>query len=153
MTGALPEISLVDVHQEIIELKDLFRRRLLEDRDKKRLIDQLQDKLADKGPFREYMHPVVHQLALLIDRIDGYDGPDTDFSVSIRDELLDVLAGQGVHEVPTDVLFDPGHHEMVAAERRADLPHHTITTVQGRGFSHGGWVFRPARVVVSVEPD
>ncbi|GAA3219461.1 nucleotide exchange factor GrpE [Actinocorallia longicatena] len=152
MTEGPPEIALSDVHQELIELKDLFRRRLLEDRDKKRLIDQLQDKLADQGPFREYLQPVVHQLALLIDRIDGYEGPDAEFATSVRDELLETLLGHGVQQVPTDILFHPGCHEMVAAEPSEELPHHTITLVRGRGFAHGSWVFRPARVVVSVVP-
>ncbi|NJQ07968.1 nucleotide exchange factor GrpE [Streptomyces lonarensis] len=166
--------------ERIDALAALFERRILDDRDKRRLLDEARD-----GPYRQYLHPMVHRLALLVDRLDreaggvaapgdpeavdqgrGGAGPSTagetagaggidpseevaDLARSVRDELLDALAAHGVREIRTTGPFDPARQEAVSVDRDSGADPGTVTAVVRRGFAHGDWVFRPARVTVA----
>lgn len=147
------EGSLADVARAVAELKDLFVRRLFEDKDKRRLIDSLLTQLdAERNPFRQHLHPAVREIALVIDRADDYEGPDPQFAGSVRDELIELLERLGVLQVQTDGLFDPARHEMAATVQDLSRPDRDIVRVLARGFAHGDWLFRPARVVVNLLP-
>lgn len=143
--------DLGELTREVYELKDLFVRRLFEDRQKQQLIDGLGRRLeqAEGGLFRQYLEPLVHEIALLIDRIDGYAGADPEFAASVSGELLEILTRYGVREVSCTGAFDPACHEVVATIVDETLPVRTIVGRRARGYAHGEWVFRPARVVVS----
>jgi hypothetical protein len=166
--------------ERIDALAALFERRILDDRDKRRLLDEARD-----GPYRQYLHPMVHRLALLVDRLDreaggvaapgdpeavdqGRDGAGpsaagetagagdadpseevADLARSVRDELLDALAAHGVREIRTTGPFDPARQEAVSVDRDSGADPGTVTAVVRRGFAHGDWVFRPARVTVA----
>ncbi|MGH3096644.1 MAG: nucleotide exchange factor GrpE [Streptosporangiales bacterium] len=142
----------VDVVNRLDELRDLFQRRLLDDRGKREAIETLREELrqAKDGPFREFLEPLIHGLALVIDRLDRYDGADPQFVRSVRDELLDVLARHGVTQVEADV-FDPDRHEAVASAATGGAPAGRVVELRRRGFAHGSRVFRPAQVVVTME--
>lgn len=140
------------VEARLDELTDLFRRRLLDDRDKRRMLDDALDRVraAEAGPFRQYLHPVVAGLALVLDRLDSYEGADPDFAASVRDELLDVLGRHGVTPVAADGPVDLGRHEVVAVEGAPDVAGPMeVTRLVRRGFEHAGWVFRPAQVIAA----
>ncbi|NJQ17108.1 nucleotide exchange factor GrpE [Streptomyces bohaiensis] len=184
--GAAREPGLAE---RIDALAALFERRILDDRDKRRLLDEARD-----GPYRQYLHPLVHRLALLIDRLDreaggiaptgpqdtgaapgtaggaeagapasgsartGADHADdgetgnevaVGLARSVRDELLDALAAHGVREVRTTGPFDPARQEAVSVDRDSGAEPGSVTAVVRRGFAHGDWVFRPARVTVA----
>lgn len=144
------------IEARLDELTDLFRRRLLDDRDKRRMIDEALERAraAEVGPFRQFLHPVVAGLALVVDRLDAYQGPDPDFAGSIRDELLDVLGRQGVTEVASTGPVDLTRHEVVAVEGEAAQGGPAeIARVVRRGFQHADWVFRPAQVVAATSVD
>jgi molecular chaperone GrpE (heat shock protein) len=148
MTGDAPDDPVV---QRLDQLLDLFQRRLLEDKTSRRILAELTERTqrAEAGLFREHLHPLVVQLARIIDRLDRHDGPDVEFALSIRDELLDALAVHGVVEVDTAGEFDPARHEAVEVssdERAADR---AVTALLRRGYRHGDWVFRPAQVAVN----
>lgn len=167
--------------ERIDALAALFERRILDDRDKRRLVDEARD-----GPYRQYLHPMVHRLALLVDRLDreaggvaapvgpeavdrgreaagpsaaagesaGAGGTDAseavaDLARSVRDELLDALAAHGVREIRAVGPFDPARQEAVSVDRDSGADPGTVTAVVRRGFAHGDWVFRPARVTVA----
>lgn len=134
-------------------LADLFRRRLQDDRVKSRALDELSEQLrvATEGPFRQYLHPLVRGLALVIDRLDGYAGADPGFVTSVRDEMLGVLEDQGVDQTPVLGAFDPRVHEAVQMVQTGAPPGSVVQVVR-RGWRHGDWVFRPAQVVVAA-PD
>lgn len=148
--------ALSNIETRLDELTDLFRRRLFDDRDKRRMIDEAQERAraAEAGPFRQFLHPLVAGLALMIDRLDSYQGPDPDFAASIRDELLDVLSRHGVVPVPSAGPVDLTRHEVVAVEGPVvpDGPME-ITRVVRRGFQHDDWVFRPAQVFAAPPAD
>ncbi|WP_130799712.1 nucleotide exchange factor GrpE [Streptomyces otsuchiensis] len=145
-------------HAELLDRLDvltgLFERRILDDREKRRQVEELRD-----GPFRQHLHPLVHRLALLIDRLDQEaDGaqPDEDAPVaperalarSVRDELLEALAAHGVREIAGEGPFDPVCQEAAEVVRDSSAEPGTVDRVVRRGFAHGDWVFRPARVAV-----
>jgi len=138
------------------ELTDLFRRRLLDDRDKRRMVDEAQERAraAEVGPFRQFLHPVVVGLALVVDRLDSHEGPDAEFAASVRDELLDVLDRHGVGTVAATGQVDLTRHEVVGVEGEA-APDGSmeVARVVRRGFQHADWVFRSAQVVATAPND
>jgi len=155
MTG--PEARVAEPGEDLViarldMLADLFRRRLQDDRVKATAIDELASQLraAEVGHFRQVLHPLVRRLALVVDRLDGCAGADSDFVSSVRDEILDVLLDHGVRsiEADRDSAFDPRMQEAVGTEPTGAAPG-TVIRVVRRGFAHGDWVFRPAQVVVS----
>lgn len=148
--------GLSAIEARLDELTDLFRRRLLDDKDKRRLIDDAHERLraAEVGPFRQFLHPVVTGLALVVDRLDAYQGADPDFAASIRDELVDLLGRHGVLPIRDSGPVDPLLHEVVAVVG-AQTTQLVVSRVVRRGFQHACWVFRPAQVVAGplLEPD
>ncbi|HOS43323.1 MAG TPA: nucleotide exchange factor GrpE [Armatimonadota bacterium] len=48
--------------------------------------------------------------------------------------------------------FDPMFHDAVASVTTADVPDHTITSEVQRGYLKNGDAFRPAKVVVAMQP-
>jgi molecular chaperone GrpE (heat shock protein) len=146
--------GLSAIEARLDELTDLFRRRLLDDKDKRRLIDEAHEhfRTAGAGPFRQFLHPMVTALALVVDRLDAYQGADPDFVGSIRDELLDVLGRHGVLPVQDAGPVDPLRHEVVAVEGE-HAAQMVVSRVVRQGFQHGGWVFRPAQVVAAPLPE
>ncbi|MGA9762436.1 MAG: nucleotide exchange factor GrpE [Gaiellaceae bacterium] len=66
----------------------------------------------------------------------------------VHRQLSDVLAREGLEEIPTDVPFDPHVHEALAAIP-SEAEEGTILEVVQRGYLLGDRVLRPARVVVA----
>lgn len=68
-------------------------------------------------------------------------------------ELEKFLEGVGVKRIPAKgEEFDPAKHEAVHVEEREDLPDATIIEELVPGYEFGGFVLRPAQVVVSKRP-
>lgn len=141
-----------DVVRRLDELKDLFTRRLLDDRQKRATIEALQEELARvrQGLAAEYLTPLAREIALVVDRLDRYAGPDPEFASSVGAELVDLLDRHGVTEVPADGEFDPQRHEAVDTSADPELPDGRVVEVQRRGFAHHAAVLRPTQVVVNV---
>jgi molecular chaperone GrpE len=66
----------------------------------------------------------------------------------VHRQLSEVLAKEGLEEIPTDIPFDPHVHEALAAIPSA-ADEGTILEVVQRGYLLGDRVLRPARVVVA----
>ncbi|ONI71030.1 nucleotide exchange factor GrpE [Actinosynnema sp. ALI-1.44] len=147
-----PADATSEIKRSLDELADLFRRRLLDDRDKRQVITDYAERLqrAEVGAFRQYLQPIAHALALVVDRLDQYDGADPEFAGSVRDELLDILHRHGVRLIPGDGQFNPLHHEAVGTHHDPQRPDRSVVSLLRRGYLHGEWVFRPAQVVVNV---
>lgn len=62
--------------------------------------------------------------------------------------LADILAREGLVEVPSEGLFDP-HTQEALLSQPSEAPEGTVIQVLQRGYSLGDRVLRPARVVVS----
>ena len=145
--------ELAEITRRLDELTDLFVRRLSDDRARRAAVAELSEKLhqAELGPFRQYLQPFVHGLALVVDRLDRYEGADPEFAASIRAELLELLASHGVRQVAVGDAFDPAGHEAVEVRHDPDAPAGAVLEVRRAGFAHGSWAFRPAQVVVNAD--
>jgi molecular chaperone GrpE len=143
--------QLATLTEEVAQLRDLFQRRLLDDKAKNRLYDELYEQLtvARGGLAEQLLTPLFHELLLVIDRIAS---PNHDGDVvleSITEELLELLARRNVHRVPVMSTFDPSIHEAVRAEPRDDQAPGTILEVLRPGYLHSTNLLRAERVVVA----
>ena len=147
MTGSSD--NLADICRRLDELTNLFRRRLLDDREKRQTIDLLRAQLEESERARavEALRPLVTRLAQVVDRLEA-EGPfGSDLFQSIAEELRDVLASIGVHAVAVEGEVDTRRHEILAVEDGVG-PVMTISQVIRGGFEKDGVVIRPAQVTV-----
>jgi molecular chaperone GrpE (heat shock protein) len=145
-----PMSQLAGLAGQLDQLQDLFRRRLLDDRDKRQLIDALSAKVdhLEKARAAEAERPLVTRIALVIDRIEGRRPPDeSGFLSSIADELIDVLEAMGVTPIPVTEAFDARKHEVVRVEGGSG-DGLRVTAVLRRGYEKSGVILRPAQVAV-----
>lgn len=154
-SGAAGEVfgELATLSARIDELTDLFRRRLSDDRDKRRLIETLmsQVQFAQSGLTQQILLPLVRELLLVVDRAHSLHD---EHASSVGDELLESLSRYGVEPLPADGSFDPAIHEATrsvptAGGARAG----EIAAVERRGFRLGDAVVRVARVSVYTDAE
>lgn len=141
------------IEERLQYLQGLFQRKLLEDRAKNELVDALtkslreRDALDSGAAFRD----LFREALVALDRLRE-QAPDRELVESVHDELLDVFARRGLEPVATDGRADPGKHEVVGTiPATAELPAGRIVAVERDGFTLGGRLLRPARVVVAAE--
>lgn len=148
----MEEELLQKTFDEVAALKDLFMRRLMEDKVKSVAIIQLKDnndalikQLSDKS-----IQSFVKEILLVIDRIDAQDELD-DMTLSVKEELLEVLARREIVPMPDSDVFDPSLHN-AAGTVEADETHveKSIVKVIKKGYMREDKVFRPAEVIVAV---
>ncbi|MGN6606306.1 MAG: nucleotide exchange factor GrpE [Jatrophihabitans sp.] len=139
--------------EEVTQLRDLFSRRLLDDRAKTRMLDALQEQLdqANGALARELLAPLAAELLLVVDRIDAMDAAGDDLA-SVRTELLEILERRGVRPIEPHERFDPALDE-VAETVAADgaNPAGAIVRTVRAGYRLEGRLVRPARVVVAAD--
>lgn len=148
----LDSVTLEDVAAEVASLRDLLQRRLLEDRAKGRLYDELHEQVefARRELGRIYLRPLYAELLLVIDRLRQMDEePQT---ASALEELEEVLRRRDVRRAPEPEWFDPAHHEAVQTEHSESTPSGAVVSVLRNGYLMGDEVLRPALVVVSSGP-
>jgi molecular chaperone GrpE len=142
---------------EVAELRDLFQRRLLDDRSKQQLYDELYRQLqfAQKGLVDQFIAPLVRELLLVLDRIDALRADSrseqTDLLLeSVRDELVEVLTRRGLRVVHADgERFDPSKHEAVGRIEVTDPDQvGQVIEVRRPGYVLEERLLRPAQVVV-----
>ncbi len=72
----------------------------------------------------------------------------------VYQELLSVFERHGIRPIDSDnQVFDPAYHEAVAQEEREDLPPGRVVRTLQRGYMFHDRLLRPAKVVVSKEPE
>lgn len=134
--------ALNDLSQDVKGLKDLFTRRLMNDRQKNEMIQGL-----EKGAAHAYVEPVAHDLILLLDRIEGEEDV---LMRSVQEELLEILERQGICEIGTEGAFDPKFHRAVKAETEEGIEQIRIIQKVRKGYMFYDKVMRPADVIVAV---
>lgn len=147
-------IRTPDVLEEITHLRDLFQRRLLEDKAKNRLYDELYDQLAlaRGGLADQLLAPIFRELLLVIDRVEGLAQDGDVVLESIAHELLELLERHAVLPVPRRPEFDPAIHEAVRTVESADHSPGTVVEVLRSGYTRDAKLLRPERVVVAAAP-
>jgi molecular chaperone GrpE len=139
---------------EVAALRDLFQRRLMEDRDKRRLYDQLLDlvELARSDLERQMVTPIARELVMILDGIDSARHAGIDASqlvASIYDEIVEVLARRTIEPYDSQSQpFDPKWHDAVGQVPVQPDAVGLVMEERRGGWRFGTGLLRPARVVV-----
>ena len=148
--GTASEVDLV--LKKLADLSDLFRRRLMDDKDKRRLIEMLQEELH-LSKERSFVDSLLRSLFLVLDRVDAYQGADPEFVASIAAELVEGLRRVGVEEVPAKGRVDPRIHEVNGVDGSAGTDGTwEIDRLVRRGFRVNERLLRPASVTARRVP-
>jgi molecular chaperone GrpE len=138
------------VEQELAELRDLFQRRLLNDRLQKQMYDELCRQLDQAGEdrVRQILTPVLRQVILVLDRIAS--APQCGDVDSISNELEELLVRQGVSRMTcVGTPFTPSLHQAVRVAEVGSFEHDGLVLRELRGgYLHGDKVLRAAEVEV-----
>lgn len=140
--GKYEKISceLTEIKDEVVYLKDLFVRRLNEDKQKTQLINTL-DALAHFA----YIEPFLSEIILVLDRLEK---ADDEFSISIYDELYDILNRRGVERIEVKDEFDPSLFKAVKSRDNPNVSSVVVSQIVRNGYVFSGRVIRAAEVVV-----
>jgi molecular chaperone GrpE len=110
------------------------------ERDRTRLVQS-----ASEGLVRELL-PVLDNL----DRALTVEGDIREGIRATREQLVSVLAGQGVAPVDSDgESFDPAVHEAVMGQPSDEHEEDTVIQTLERGYMLNGRAIRPAKVIVA----
>ena len=147
------EEKLSELSNEISQLKDLFVRRLYEDKNTKIAVEALvnQNEILNNRIYGRDIDSIVNDLILICDRIESNSNCD-DFSYSIRDEIIEIFARNGISRIEANEMdnFNPKFHKVVkviAADEK--YLHGVIVYVIRNGYAFGDRVLRHAEVVVA----
>jgi len=147
VTAAGSEITLATLSERLDGLSDLFKRRLLDDRAKQVVIEDLQARLtsAERAISAATLRPLVDGLSLVIDRLVGAD-PTADLRDSLIDELEDVIESLGVRRIGADTgdPVDRLRHEVTSAS--GDGSELRVGHLVRTGYEKDGVVLRPAKI-------
>ncbi len=140
--------TLDDLLREVMQLRDLFHRRLVDDRAKSQAIDALREEAAfhREGFTRQILAPLLCDILSLHDRVVGQEDP---MAHSVAAELEGIFVRHGVRPIEQTSEFDPAVHHCVRSEQTEDAPANAIFTVVRRGYHLNGTLIRPADVVVT----
>lgn len=144
------ETALMNISQQLNDLQDLFRRRLLDDKLKTTMHETLaqQLQLSQSTAEQRTFEPLLRQLLLAMDRLE--EGPASqELSESIVDELTQIFENWGCVRIREKATFNPKLHEVTETLATLDQTEHgKIHNVIRPGYSFGDRVLRPSRVSI-----
>lgn len=136
---------------KVEDIESLITRRLLEDKAKNSLIEELKKYLIyrqdlDKG---EKFAPFMKQILQVIDRIESSE-EKSDFLTSIAEELLQILSLNGLQVIDNSGTIDPSMHEVVNTVAVTDeQSENNIVEVLQKGYLLNNRVLRPSKVTIA----
>lgn len=148
----MSEEMINKTYEEVIQLKDLFLRRLMDDKVKVATLAQLkeQNELLQQRLDEKNLSVFVKELLLICDRIDSQETVD-DLTASVEEEILELLARREIYQMEQPEIFDPRYHNAVATASVTDeYPEKSVVKVVRNGYFLRDQVFRPADVIVAV---
>ncbi|SNT17591.1 molecular chaperone GrpE [Micrococcales bacterium KH10] len=144
--------AIAGVEQEVAQLKDLFVRRLLEDRQKGQLIESLnqQLKVANDLVEQRVVEPIIQEMLVAVDRLTSVED-ESGHHQSVAAEILEVFYRRGLEHVDTTGDFNPQFHHAVAqiSADKAESQVGRLTELRS-GYLLNGRVIRPALVQITV---
>ena len=149
----MSEETLNKTYEEVVALKDLFLRRLMDDKVKTAAMAQLkeQNDLLQKRLDEKNLSAFVKEILLICDRIESQESIDS-LTASVEEEILELLARREIYQMEQTVLFDPRYHNAVGTVPAGDeYPDKSIVKVVRNGYLLRDQVFRPADVIVAVK--
>ena len=132
---------------KVEDIESLITRRLLEDKAKNSLIEELKQYLIyrqdlDKG---EKFAPFIQ----VIDRIESSE-EKSDLLTSIAEELLQILSLNGLQVIDNSGMIDPSMHEVVNTVAATDeQSENNIVEVLQKGYLLNNRVLRPSKVTIA----
>ena len=136
---------------KVEDIESLITRRLLEDKAKNSLIEELKQYLIyrqdlDKG---EKFAPFMKQILQVVDRIESSE-EQSDFLTSIAEELLQVLSLNGLQVVDNSGMIDPSMHEVVnTVAVTNEQSENNIVEVLQKGYMLNNRFLRPSKVIIA----
>ena len=136
---------------KVEDIESLITRRLLEDKAKNSLIEELKQYLIyrqdlDKG---EKFAPFMKQILQVVDRIESSE-EQSDFLTSIAEELLQVLSLNGLQVIDNSGMIDPSMHEVVnTVAVTNEQSENNIVEVLQKGYMLNNRVLRPSKVTIA----
>lgn len=149
----MSEETINKTYEEVVALKDLFLRRLMDDKVKTAAMAQLkeQNELLQKRLDEKTLSGFVKEILLICDRIESQESVD-EMTASVAEEILELLARREIYQMEQTVLFDPRYHNAVGIIPAGDeYPDKSIVRVVRNGYLLRDQVFRPADVIVAVK--
>ena len=149
----MSEETINKTYEEVVALKDLFLRRLMDDKVKTAAMAQLkeQNELLQKRLDEKTLSGFVKEILLICDRIESQESVD-EMTASVQEEILELLARREIYQMEQTVLFDPRYHNAVGTVPAGDeYPDKSIVRVVRNGYLLRDQVFRPADVIVAVK--
>ena len=136
--------ELSKVREDVSYLRDLFVRRLNDDKQKNTVIQKLAE-----GASYAFTEPFLHDIILLLDRLEK---SDDDFVMSVAEELYDIIKRRGVERIEVTSSFDPALHKAVKVVTDPEASENYIAGVIRNGYLFSGKVLRPTEVIIG-RPD
>lgn len=150
VAAAIDELSA-----EVGQLRDLFQRRLIEDKGKNALIESVQEQsraVTEALHYRQF-EPLIKEVLLAVDRLQT-EPPSADLINSVTEELLEVFFRRDIAEVDDSGDFDARVHQVVDTVHASEqFPANSIVAVARKGYLLGNRLLRPAQVTVAVQAD
>jgi len=138
--------------QEIAQLRDLFVRRLADDKVRARSVELLSDQINVVNRLLEerFLETLFRELLLVCDRIEATKEKSA-FLWSIYDEILEVFARRDVVQIDELASFNPQIHKAIGTVPVSEdqLPN-SIFSIVRNGYMLRDRILRPAEVIVAV---
>lgn len=147
--------AISELRDEVGKLRDLFQRRLVEDKNKKVLIESIQEQSRAVTEVLRHRHfeTLFKEALLAVDRLQA-EPPSSELNDSVAKELLEVFFRRELVEVNDSGKFDARVHQMIGTVRASDqFPENSIVAVARKGYLLGDRLLRPAQVTVAVQID
>lgn len=147
MTGGVAE-PVASVADQLAQLSDLFRRRLLEDRNQRQLLVEQQARIEklESELNGDRLVPLLRGLRLVVDRARSLED-EQGFGESIAEEILEALTAFGIDPITDLGPLDPARHEVVGTTAKTESP--IVARIVSVGFAKNGRTLIPALVAVS----
>lgn len=140
-----PDFKLLDeiiqIREEVSYLKDLFVRRLSDDKQKNSAIQKLAE-----GASYAFIEPFLYDIILLLDRLEK---SDDDFVMSVKEELYDIINRRGVEKISVEKEFDPAFCKAIRVVESLDTEALYVSEIVRNGYALNGKIIRPVEVVLT----
>ncbi|MER0122950.1 nucleotide exchange factor GrpE [Streptococcus sp. ZJ93] len=144
------------IESKVSQLESLFTRRLLEDKAKNSLIDDIKKYLLYRQDLDTgiALLPIMKEMLATVDRLlRGH--PTEEFNASVAEEMLELLERYGLEPIETTGKIDPKVHEVVSVREEVERDEGDIVEVLQQGYMLHNKVVRTSKVIISksIAPD
>ena len=143
---------LGELRTEVGQLRDLFARRLMDDKARNSLYESVQEQARAAQELLKYraFETLFREALLAIDRLQS-EPATPELIESAIDELLEVFGRRSLLAIDDSGAFDPRYHEAVATiPASIQAPSGMIVAVHRTGYLLDDRLLRPAQVTIAV---